>query len=76
MWKHGPDRLGGMAEFDVESLFRSLDTDRANVVWKWKLLEELKQAGSTEPPVLALVSSLVSRSGSTSNSSGRSSGSR
>jgi len=32
-------------EFDVESLFRSLDTDRANVVWKWKLLEELKQAG-------------------------------
>jgi glutaminase len=34
-----------MAEFDVESLFRSLDTDRANVVWKWRLLEELKQAG-------------------------------
>ncbi|WP_433160459.1 glutaminase A [Kribbella sp. CA-247076] len=34
-----------MAEFDVDSLFRSLDTDRANVVWKWKLLEELKQAG-------------------------------
>ncbi len=32
-------------EFAVESLFRSLDTDRANVVWKWKLLEELKQAG-------------------------------
>lgn len=32
-------------EFTVESLFRSLDTDRANVVWKWKLLEELKQAG-------------------------------
>jgi glutaminase len=32
-------------EFDVESLFRSLDTDRANMVWKWKLLEELKQAG-------------------------------
>src|SRR5688572_2987555 len=32
-------------EFTVESLFRSLDTDRANVVWKWKLLEELKQSG-------------------------------
>ncbi|WP_145813967.1 glutaminase A [Kribbella amoyensis] len=26
-------------------MFRSLDTDRANVVWKWKLLEELRQAG-------------------------------
>jgi len=35
----------GMAEFDVESLFRSLDTDRANVVFKWRLLDELKQAG-------------------------------
>ena len=32
-----------MAEFD--ELFHALDTDRANVVWKWKLLEELKQAG-------------------------------
>ncbi|MFG1910264.1 glutaminase A [Kribbella sp. NPDC048928] len=32
-----------MPEFD--ELFRALDTDRANVVWKWKLLEELKQAG-------------------------------
>ncbi|MEU4195706.1 glutaminase A [Kribbella sp. NPDC026611] len=34
-----------MAEFDVESLFRSFDTDRTNVVWKWKLLAELERAG-------------------------------
>lgn len=34
-----------MAEFDVESLFRSLDSDRTNVVWKWKLLAELERAG-------------------------------
>jgi glutaminase len=50
-----------MAEFDVESLFRSLDTDRANVVWKWKLLEELKQAGlrADDPRVERAVSSTV-----------------
>ena len=73
-----------MAEFDVDTLFRSLDTDRANVVWKWKLLEELKQAGlrattpgSSMPSAPAQPrSSPASRSGSTSNSSGRSSGSR
>jgi glutaminase len=37
----------------VDSLFRSLDTDRANVVWKWKLLEELRQSGlrSDDPRV-------------------------
>ncbi|MGC4939796.1 glutaminase A [Kribbella sp. DT2] len=29
----------------MDNLFRSLDTDRANVVWKWKLLEELRQSG-------------------------------
>jgi glutaminase len=34
-----------MSESDVESLFRSLDSDRTNVVWKWKLLAELEQAG-------------------------------
>jgi glutaminase len=34
-----------MAEIDVPSLFRSLDPDRTNVVWKWRLLEELKQTG-------------------------------
>ncbi|MEV5961991.1 glutaminase A [Kribbella sp. NPDC051952] len=34
-----------MAEFDVESVFRSFDTDRTNVVWKWKLLAELERSG-------------------------------
>jgi glutaminase len=34
-----------MAEIDVESVFRSLDTDRTNVVWKWKLLAELERSG-------------------------------
>ncbi|MGW6277232.1 glutaminase A [Kribbella sp. NPDC055071] len=34
-----------MAEIDVPSLFSPLDPDRAGVVWKWRLLEELKQAG-------------------------------
>jgi glutaminase len=29
----------------LHRLFRSLDSDRANMVWKWKLLEELKQSG-------------------------------
>ncbi|QNE17766.1 glutaminase A [Kribbella qitaiheensis] len=34
-----------MAQLDLESVFRSLDTDRANMVWKWKLQEELQQSG-------------------------------
>ena len=54
-----------MAEFDVESLFRSLDTDRANVVWKWKLLEELKQAGlrADDPRVERAVSWTLNNTG-------------
>jgi glutaminase len=31
--------------FGLDEVFRSLDTDRTNVVWKWKLLEELKESG-------------------------------
>lgn len=48
--------------FGVDSLFRSLDTDRANLVWKWKLLEELKQSGlrSDDPRIERAVSGALS----------------
>lgn len=49
-------------EFTMESLFRSLDTDRTNVVWKWKLLEELKESGlaNDDPRVERAVSEALS----------------
>ncbi|MFC5263295.1 glutaminase A [Kribbella qitaiheensis] len=42
-----------LSETARRGLFDALDTDRANVVWKWKLLEELKQSGlqSDDPRV-------------------------
>ena len=51
---------------DVSEMFRALDTDRSNVVWKWKLIEELKQSGlqSGDPRVeRAISSALNSRPG-------------
>ncbi|TCO44516.1 L-glutaminase [Kribbella antiqua] len=52
--------------FGLDEVFRSLDTDRTNVVWKWKLLEELKESGlaNDDPRVVrALEEALGTRPG-------------
>jgi glutaminase len=54
-----------VSEMGHRDLFDALDTDRANVVWKWKLLEELKQSGlqSDDPRVERAVSGVLSAGG-------------
>jgi glutaminase len=49
-------------EFDLGSVFASLDIARANMVWKWKLLEGLKQSGlrNDDPRVERAVSEALS----------------
>ncbi|MDX6291667.1 MAG: glutaminase [Kribbellaceae bacterium] len=51
-----------VSEMGHRGLFDALDTDRANVVWKWKLLEELKQSGlqSDDPRVERAMSGVLS----------------
>jgi glutaminase len=52
----------GQEIFSLHNLFRSLDTDRANMVWKWKLLEELKQSGlrSDDPRIQSAIGEALS----------------
>ena len=51
-----------VSEMGHRGWFEALDTDRANVVWKWKLLEELKQSGlrSDDARVVRAVSGALS----------------
>jgi glutaminase len=51
-----------VSEMGHRGWFKALDTDQANVVWKWKLLEELKQSGlqSDDPRVERAVSGVLS----------------
>ena len=59
-----------LSETARRGLFDALDTDRANVVWKWKLLEELKQSGlqSDDPRVERALTGALS--GALSNGAG------